>query len=346
MDEERRARIAALDEDRLHQIAALPKAELHLHFEGGAPPAFIRGLAKEKNVDLSGIFNADGSYAYRDFVHFLSVYEAATSVLQTPEDFARLCKAVLEESAANGVVYSETFLSPDFCGGGDVSAWKEYLHAIREAADEAERDMGITLRGIVTCIRHFGPEKARATALCAAETADDWLCGFGMAGDENKGEQKDFAYGFDMAREAGLGLTSHACEWRGPSELRNAVNDLRVSRIGHGVRAINDLATVDMIAEQGITLEVCPGSNVFLGVYPTLAEHPIQALRDRGVAVTVSTDDPPFFHTTMRREYTDLARTFGWDETDFLDLNKTAMAAAFCDDATRDAILKKLEPQT
>ncbi|MBS0125098.1 adenosine deaminase [Thetidibacter halocola] len=346
MDEERRERIAALDEERLEQIAALPKTELHLHFEGAAPPGFIRGLAKEKHVDLSGIFNRDGSYAYRDFVHFLSVYEAATSVLKTPDDYARLTTAVLEECAKNGVIYAETFLSPDFCGGGDVPAWREYLHAIREAADAAERDMGITLRGVVTCIRHFGPDKAKRAALCAAETAGDWLCGFGMAGDENRGEQKDFAYSFDMAREAGLGLTSHACEWRGASEARNAIRDLGVSRIGHGVRAIADPATVEMIAEEGITLEVCPGSNVFLGVFPSLKDHPIERLRKAGVKVTVSTDDPPFFHTTMRKEYTDLAKTFGWDEADFLEINRNAMHAAFCDDATRDAILKRLEPET
>ncbi|KUF09694.1 adenosine deaminase [Pseudoponticoccus marisrubri] len=333
-----------MDEEQLARIAGLPKTELHLHFEGAAPPAFIRGLAAEKQVDLSRIFNEDGSYAYRDFTHFLSVYEAATGVLKTPEDFARLCRAVLEESAANGVVYSETFLSPDFCGGGDVSAWRDYLHAIREAAEAAERDLGVTLRGIVTCIRHFGPDKARAAALCAAETADDWLVGFGMAGDENRGRQRDFAYSFDMAREAGLQLTSHAGEWRGPSEVREAVEDLRVTRIGHGVRAIEDPATVEMLAERGVTLEVCPGSNVVLGVYPALADHPIDRLRRAGVKVTVSTDDPPFFHTTMRREYTGLAQRFGWDEEVFAEINNTAMDAAFCDAATRAAVKKRLEP--
>lgn len=343
MDDATRDRIASMDEERLDRIANLPKAELHLHFEGAAPPAFIRGLAREKNIDLSKIFNPDGSYAYRDFWHFLSVYEAATSVLKTPEDFARLCAAVLEESAASGVVYSETFLSPDFCGGGDVAAWREYLHAIREAAEAAERSHGITLRGIVTCIRHFGPEQAKTAALCAAETAGDWLVGFGMAGDEQKGEQKDFAYSFDMAREAGLHLTSHAGEWRGPQEVKNAILDLGVERIGHGVRAITDPAVVDLIAEREVTLEVCPGSNVFLGVFPTLADHPIDRFRRHGVKVSVSTDDPPFFHTTQRKEYIDLAKTFGWDEEIFAQLHQSTMQAAFCDDATRDRILKTLE---
>ena len=322
---------------------SLPKVELHLHLEGAAPPAFIRGLAQEKSVDLSGIFDDKGAYKYKDFWDFLKVYEAATSVLNTPEDFARLTRAILEEIAESGVVYSETFLSPDFCGDRDVAAWKEYLAAIRDAADVAERDMGIVLRGIVTCIRHFGPDKARETAICAAETAGDWIVGFGIGGDEKVGAPKDFRWSFDCAREAGLRLTAHAGEWGGPQSVRDALDDLGVERIGHGVRAIEDNALVDRLAEDGIVLETCPGSNVTLGVYPTFQAHPVETLRERGVTVTVSTDDPPFFHTTMTREYEELNRAFGWDEDAFRDLAKTSAAAAFCDDATKAEILKRLE---
>ncbi|MCR8550100.1 adenosine deaminase [Salipiger sp. P9] len=331
-----------IDEERIEAIRALPKIELHLHLEGAAPPGFIRGLAQEKSVRLDGVFGEDGAYAYRDFVHFLSVYEAATSVLKTPEDYARLTTAVLEESAASGVIYSECFLSPDFCGGGDLGAWREYLHAIREAAEAAEKSMGIVLRGIVTCIRHFGPETAKRAALCAAETADDWLVGFGMGGDENKGKQKDFAWSFDMAREAGLRLTTHAGEWRGAAEVAEALRDLRVERIGHGVRAIENLALVDNLVENGIVLEVCPGSNVTLGVYPRLSAHPIEKLRERGVKITVSTDDPPFFHSTMAEEYEALARSFGWDEEVFGEIARTSVEAAFCNEDTRAALLKRL----
>lgn len=322
--------------------AGLPKVELHLHLEGAAPPALIRDLARQKHVDLSGIFDARGGYAFRDFWHFLGVYEAATSVLTTPEDYARLTRAVLEDSAENGVIYSEVFLSPDFCGGRDIHAWRDYMAAIAEAATGAEREIGITLRGVVTAIRHFGPEKARETALCAAETMGDFITGFGLAGDERKGEPKDFAWAFDLAREAGLGLTAHAGEWDGPTSVRAAIRDLGVTRIGHGVRAIEDLALVDEIAEAGIVLEVCPGSNVALGLYRSFRAHPIAELDRRGVKVTVSTDDPPFFHTTMRREYEALAEAFDWDEGQFLRLARTAAEAAFCDDATRERILKKL----
>lgn len=324
-------------------IEDLPKIELHLHHEGAAPPAFIRQLAHEKRIDLSGIFKSDGSYDFRDFAHFLSVYEAACEVLKTPEDFRRLTLAILEESAENGVVYSETFLSPDFCGGGDVNAWRDYLSAIQDAADEAERKFDITLRGIVTCVRHFGSEQAKISARCAAETAGSWITGFGMGGNESVGAQGDYQWAFDCAREAGLRLTSHAGEFGGPESVWDAVRYLGVERIGHGVRAIEDLDLVRELVDREITLEVCPGSNVVLGLFPDFDTHPIAKLRDAGVKVTVSTDDPPFFHTTMRREYEMLGKAFDWKAEDFAAINHTALAAAFCDEDTRARVKKRLE---
>ncbi|MEM8581167.1 MAG: adenosine deaminase [Pseudomonadota bacterium] len=319
-----------------------PKIELHLHLEGAAPPAFIRGLAAEKSVDLRGIFDASGAYAYRNFSEFLQVYEAACTVLQSPQDFYRLTRAVLEESAAEGVIYSEVFLSPDFCGGRDLEAWQDYLAAITQAAQDAEAADGIILRGIVTCIRHFGPTSARETARCAAETAGDFISGFGMGGDETQGRQGDFAWAFDCAREAGLRLTTHAGEWGGPSSVLEAIEDLGVERVGHGVRAIEDPVLVEMLAERGVVLEVCPGSNIALGLYSELSAHPIDRLRRAGVKVTVSTDDPPFFQTTMSREYSALADTFGWGQDDFNELGLTALDAAFCDSETRDKLRKTL----
>lgn len=125
--------------------------------------------------------------------------------------------------------------------------------------------------------------------------------------------------------------------------MRDALNDLGVERIGHGVRAIEDLALVDELAERGVVLEVCPGSNVALGLYPNFRAHPIGQLYDRGVKVTVSTDDPPFFHTTMAREFEMLHRAFDWDEGVFAQLNRTALDAAFCDADTKSRISKVLE---
>jgi len=321
----------------------LPKIELHLHLEGAAPPAFIRGLAREKHIDIGGLFDEAGNYSFTDFRHFLRVYEAATGVLTTPRDYARLTAAVLEQSAASGVVYTETFLSPDFCGGRDVAAWRDYLAAIRETALRIAGQGGPVLRGIVTAIRHFGPDKARETALCAAETAGDFVTGFGLAGDERVLAPRDFAWAFDCAREAGLRLTAHAGEWGGPDSVRAAIRDLGVERIGHGVRAIEDPALVDELAERGTVLEVCPGSNIALGLYPGWRQHPIGRLFDRGVRVTVSTDDPPFFGTTMEREYARLAEALDWDEGVFARLARTALDAAFCDAETKQAIARRLE---
>ncbi|PTW49528.1 adenosine deaminase [Rhodovulum kholense] len=320
----------------------LPKIELHHHLEGAAPPALIRDMARARNLDISRIFDADGAYYSAEFLQFLDIYEAASSALTTPEDYARLTAAVLEETASEGVIYLETFLSPDFCGGCDLAAWVEHLEAIREAAERAEGD-GILLRATVTCIRHLGPDRAREAARCAAETAGDFVVGFGMAGDERRGRLRDFAYAFDMAREAGLGLTVHAGEWSGPASVREALSDLRVDRIGHGVRAIEDPGLVEHLAETGTVLEVCPGSNVALGLYPSLAAHPIDRLRRAGVKLTVSTDDPPFFHTTMRREYARLAETFGWEDSDFAAMNRVALDAAFCDAETRAKLKTRLE---
>ena len=319
----------------------LKKIELHLHLEGAAPPAFIRGLAAEKNADLPPIFDAQGHYAYRDFDDFLRVYEAATSVITTPQDYARLLREVLQNAAEQGAIYVELFVSPEFCGGGDLAAWREYLAAMEETA-RAMAAQGIDSRAIVTPIRHFGPERARKSAICAAETGSadgsGWVTGLGMGGAEAVGKPQDYAWSFDCAREAGLGLTCHAGEWGGPQSIRDALT-LGISRVGHGVRAIEDPALVRDLAEQGIVLEVCPGSNVALGLYPDWSAHPIARLADAGVKVTVSTDDPPFFHTTLGREYERLNHAFNWAEAEFTALNRNAAEAAFCDKATRARLL-------
>jgi adenosine deaminase len=320
-----------------------PKLELHLHIEGAAPPAFIRGLAREKKLDISEIFDADGNYSYRDFDHFLRVYEAACTALQSAEDFRRLTLAVLTESAKHGVIYTEAFLSPDFCGGADLIAWRDYLAAMQDAADEAEKTMGITMNGIVTCVRHFGPDQAKKAAHCAAETAGDFIVGYGMGGAENMNRPKDYAYSFEMAKEAGLRLTCHAGEWGGAEMVKDTIRDLHVERLGHGFQCIDDAAVLAEVIEKDVVLEVCPGSNVFLEAVPSWEAHPIDKLRNAGAKVTVSTDDPPFFLTDMTQEYENLNRVFGWEDADFAQAQDTALAAAFCDDATREKLAKRLE---
>ena len=318
-------------------FGAIPKTELHLHLEGAAPPEFIRRLAGEKGVDMAGVFDENGGYVWTTFVEFLGTYERACEVLKTPEDYGRLMAAVLEAQAAHGVVYTEHFLAPDFCGGGDLVAWREYLAAMTETAEASP----VEVRFIPTCVRHFGPEQAKITAKVTAETAGGLVTGFGMGGDESRFKAADFAYAFDMAREAGLGLTSHAGEVEGPDSVTDTLDALKVSRIGHGVRSIEDVDLIARLANEGVVLEVCPGSNIALGIYPDLTSHPITALREAGVPVTVSTDDPPYFHTDMSAEYRGLSEQLGWTRDDFDAINRTAMKAAFCDEITRGKLLAK-----
>lgn len=321
-------------------MKSLKKIELHLHLEGAAPPNLIRSLAAEKRRDIGGIFDARGNYAFRDFKDFLRVYETVCSVLTTPADYARLVTEVLGECAEQGAIYAELFVSPEFCGGADLPAWRDHLAAMEEAAARAEHD-GIASRAILTGIRHLGPDRARRTAICAAETHGGWVGGFGMAGAEDAGTLTDFAWAFDCAREAGLGLTAHAGEWCGPGSVRDALA-LGVSRIGHGIRAIEDAALVRDLAERGVVLEICPGSNIALGLVADWGAHPIARLADAGVRVTVSTDDPPFFGTSLSHEYQRLADAFGWAEDEFRQMNLWAVDAAFCDETTRTALRKDL----
>lgn len=324
-------------------VAACQKIELDLHLEGAASPHFIRRLADEKNINLQGVFDPAGHYIFQIFEQFLRVYEAVTTELQSPEDFYRLTAAVLSQSAAQGVIYTEFFPSPEFCGGGDLAALTDYLAAIEQAAVEAQTKIGIRSRGIVTCICLFGSDLASKAASCSAETAGDYIVGFVTAGDELRGKQEDYSFSFDMAREAQLKFTTHAGEWSGAESARQAVRDLNVAHIGHGVQVIEDPEIVAETAAREIVLEICLGSNVALGVFSSLAKHPIQKLRDAGVLLTVSTDDPPFFHTDMKQEYTNLAENFVWGEKDFFSLNITAAQAAICDIEAKQILLKALE---
>jgi len=323
--------------------ARLPKIELHLHLEGAAPPAFIRALALEKGRDLADLFDDADGYRWHDFASFLAAYERACGVLESPEDFRRLTEAVLARSAADGVIYTEVFLAPDLCAGGDTGAWPDFLAAILAGAEAARAAHGIEAAFIPTAIRHLGPERAAAAARLAAASAGPRVVGFGMGGEERVGHPADYARAFAIAAEAGLGLSVHAGEVSGPESVRAALDALPVSRIGHGVRAAEDPNLVARLRDLGTVLEVCPGSNLALGLYADWPSHPVAALRDAGVAVTLSTDDPTWFRTGLVREYAALSAAFGWTAADFRAINRVAARAAFCDAATRARLVERLE---
>ena len=320
--------------------ASEPKVELHLHLEGAAPPALTRAVAAEAGAPIDDLIGPEGGYRWRDFREFLEAYDRVARLFAPPERAAALCEAVLRAAAAEGVIYAELIVSPDFAGA-DAALWAEYCAALDAGAEAAERACGVVARFTATAVRHFGPDAAERAAARAAAAPSSRVTGFGLAGDERAGRPRDFALAFDRAREAGLGLTAHAGEFAGPESVRGALDDLGVSRIGHGVRAVEDEALVARLAAEGVTLELCPGSNLALGVVPRWAAHPIGRLRDAGARVTVSTDDPPFFATGMRREYAELA-ALGWDAAALRGLAWTALDAAFCDAATRAALAARL----
>ena len=317
--------------------AETKKLELHLHLEGAAPPALVRRLGVEKNMDLGGLFDESGRYASNDFTSFLRAYERMSAVFSAPEDYRALTEAVLREAASHGVIYAEIFLSPTSLGY-DPAAWGEMLAAIEEGADRAEAECGVLCRFIPVAIRHHAPEDAVKLAGMLANAPRGRMTGFGLAGDERIGAPGDWAPAFARAHEAGFRLTAHAGEFGGPESVGAALDDLKVERIGHGVRSAEDASLVDRLAEEGITLETCPGSNVALGVYPDLAAHPVRRLFDAGCRVTVSTDDPPFFHTTMSLEYARLADEHGFSGEDFDAMLSNAIDAAFCDEATKSQL--------
>lgn len=319
-----------------------PKVELHLHLEGAAPPDLVRRLGAEEGIALDGLFDERGRYNSSDFTTFLAAYERMSRVFVRPGTYQALTEAVLAECAAHGVIYAEIFLSPTSLGY-DAGQWLEMLAAIEAGADAAEATHGIIARFIPVAIRHHGPENAMEAVNVMLAAPRGRMTGFGIAGDERMHAPADFAPAFERMAEAGFRLTAHAGEWGGADSVRAALDDLKVERIGHGVRAAEDADLVRRLAAEGVVLETCPGSNVALGVYPSLQAHSIEILRKAGVALTVSTDDPPFFHTTMTAEYENLAQTFGYGEAVFAEFARTGVAVAFCDDKTRANLTARLD---
>ena len=202
---------------------------------------------------------------------------------------------------------------------------------------------GIEARMIVTGVRHVGVESIEAAARFAAKCKHPLVTGFGVAGDERMGDFEDYIRAFEIAREAGLGITIHAGELCGWESVDAAMRHIKPSRIGHGVRAIENPDLVKRIADAGTVLEVCPGSNIALSVFPTFAEHPFPKLRQAGCKVTLSSDDPPYFWTSLKREYDIAAEHWGMDARALNAVTRTALEAAFVDAKTRKALIARLD---
>lgn len=319
---------------------SMPKAELHCHIEGATPPALAAAQAKRYSIDTSG-FIKDGQYSWQDFTSFVQSYDATANLFRTEEDYALLAETYLTEIAEAGAIYSELIASPDQGDAVGIGA-DAYMRGLAEGAERAKAKTGIETRLLVVGIRHFGPERVVKAAEYAARRPHPLITGFNLAGEERMHRVADFTRAFDIARDAGLGITIHAGELSGAFSVRDALDHVRPSRISHGVRAIEDADLVKRLADEGTVLEVCPGSNVALSVFKDFESHPLRALHAAGVRVTLNSDDPPFFHTSLAREYEVASTVMGFSDADILGMTCTAIEAAFVDEPTRQKLLAKL----
>jgi adenosine deaminase len=319
----------------------IAKVELHVHLEGTAPPALIRRLAEHNGLPVpEGVFADDGRFAYTDFLDFLETYDLAASVIRTGEDYRDVTYEYLAGCAREGAVYVELIVSPDHAARVGLSG-EEHLDGIGRGIDDARRDHGIEGRVVLTAVRNLGVERVVGVARYAATRPHPYVVGFNMAGDEANYPAGDFAQAFAIAADAGLGCTVHAGEWDGPPSVRAAL-ELPVTRIGHGVRSIEDPALVAELAERGVVLECCPTSNVVLGLFPSFEQHPLPRLREAGVKTTLGSDDPPYFGASIGGEYELCRERFGLDDEDLREISRTALRAAFCEKSLKERLIQRV----
>ncbi len=315
-------------------VLRMPKVELHVHLEGAMRPAVLLELARRNGIDLPARDEAGLKrwFRFRDFEQFVKIYLTCSSALRNPEDFELLALDFLAEQGYQKVVYCEVHftIGTHVAAGRDGEAIRQALAA---AAAEGERRYGVVMRLIPDIVRNVGPALADTTlewALAGRDAGkDNGVVALGLSGSEARFGNEPFERHFQAAEAAGLHRVAHAGEHAGPESIRSALDLCHPERIGHGVRAVEDPGLVAELARLQIPLEVCPTSNVALGVYPTLAAHPFDRLRSAGVPVSVNTDDPAFFGTNLTREYLHLHETFGYGPAELAGLSLAALRQSF-----------------
>jgi len=330
-------------------VAGLPKAELHVHQVGSASPRIVSELAERH----PGVVPSDPDalkefFAFRDFAHFIEVYLAVVSLVRTPEDVRLLTYEVAREMAQRQHIrYAELTCTPytsvrpgDPDHGMPIEA---YTEAIEDARVAAERDLGLVLRWVYDIPGEAGLPAADATLAYALDHRPEGLVGFGLGGPEVGVPRPQFQPHFEAARAVGLRSVPHAGETTGPETVWDAVRFLGAERIGHGTSAAQDPALLTHLAENGIVLEVCPSSNLATGAVTSLEEHPLRAFVAAGVVVTINSDDPPMFGTTLNREYEIAASMLDLDEAGVADLARAAVHASFAPDAVAGRVLAQID---
>jgi adenosine deaminase/aminodeoxyfutalosine deaminase len=307
-------------------IRQLPKAELHLHLEGSidAPTLFQLRKNHRRNSTAEEIGKL---YQYEDFTGFLMAFKAVTEDLQTPEDYELITYRLMEKLKSEGVLHAEVYVAVGVC------LWrKQDFDAIFEGLERGrkrgERDFGVSLLWIFDAVRQFGPEAARTVFECAVRYRDRDVVGIGIGGDEKKAPPELFRDAYAYAEENGLRLTAHAGESAGPESIWGALN-LRAERIGHGLTAWQDPELVEELATHQVPVEICITSNLRTGCCGSLAEHPVRNYFEQGMMITLNSDDPPMFGTSLTQEYQLAQTAFGFTDEHLRELARNSFEASF-----------------
>jgi aminodeoxyfutalosine deaminase len=307
-------------------IVSLPKAELHLHLEGSVDPSTLLELRKRSGKQGT-LAEVKQLYRYADFTGFLMAFKQVTEDLQTAEDYELITYRLMEKLKAENVLHAEVYVSVGVC------LWrKQDFEAIfagmERGRERGERDFGTSLLWIFDAVRQFGPEKAQRVAELALRYRGSSVVGFGIGGDERQAAPELFKDVYAFAAANDLRLTAHAGETAGPGSIWGALN-LRVERIGHGLTAWQDPELMEELSTRQVPVEICITSNLRTGVCPTIAEHPVRNYFDQGVMVTLNTDDPAMFGTSLSREYQIVQQYFGFTDEHLRELARNSFEASF-----------------
>ena len=326
-------------------IAGLPKAELHVHHVGSASPRIVSELAARHPdagvpSDLEGLRDF---FTFRDFTHFIEVYLAVVDLIRTPEDIRLLTYEVAREMAqGQNLRYAELTCTP-YTSVARGIAIEAYTEAIEDARVAAERDFGLVLQWIYDIPGESGVPAADATLAYALEHRTDALVGFGLGGPEIGVPRAQFEPHFTTARTAGLRSVPHAGETTGPETVWESLRLLGAERIGHGVSAAQDPELLAHLAETGVVLEVCPTSNVATRAVDRIEDHPLRTFVEAGITVTINSDDPPMFATTLNNDYEVAAGLLDLDEREVADLARAAVDASFAPAEVKARIAAEIE---
>ena len=328
-------------------LRALPKAHLHLHFTGAMRHDTMVGLADSHGIRLPEALLDHypphlSAADERGWFRFQRLYDTARSVLQQPDDLYRLLREVAEDEVADGSRWLEIQVDPSGYAHrfGGLTATLELM---LDAAGQAAARSGIGIGVIVGANRTRHPLDSRTLARLAAAHAGRGVVGFGLANDERRGDAADFARAFRIACDAGLPGSPHGGELLGPASVRSALDSLQPSRIGHGVRSVEDPSVVQRLADEGVTLEVCPASNVSLGVYQTLDDVPVRTLFDAGVAVALGADDPLLFGSRLATQYEIARAVHGFSDAELAELARMSVRGSFAAESVKAAILGDID---